>query len=54
MDNQVNYSVSIQFNKFEAIIKPNSKENKIINFNKDNNTYKIRIKAKPERQQSQY
>lgn len=35
-------------NKFKVIVKPNSKENKIIEFNKDSNTYKIQIKAKPE------
>ena len=35
-------------NKFKVIVKPNSKENKIIDFNKDSNTYKIQIKAKPE------
>ncbi len=39
--------MSIQFNKFEAIVKPNSKENKIIEFNKENNIYRINIKAKP-------
>ncbi len=34
--------------KFKVIVKPNSKENKIIGFNKDSNTYRIQIKAKPE------
>ncbi|HLC61956.1 MAG TPA: DUF167 domain-containing protein [Candidatus Nanoarchaeia archaeon] len=35
-------------NKFKVIVKPNSKENKIIEFNNESNTYKIQIKAKPE------
>ena len=40
--------MSTQSNKFKVIVKPNSRENKIIEFNKDSNTYKIQIKAKPE------
>ena len=34
--------------KFKVIVKPNSKENKIIEFNKEANAYKIQIRAKPE------
>jgi len=33
---------------FKAIIKPNSKENKIIGYNKNKKDYKISIKAKAE------
>jgi len=40
--------MGIQSNKFKAIIKPNSKENKIIEFNRENNIFRINIKAKPE------
>lgn len=39
---------NMEIKKFKVIVKPNSKENKIIEFNKDSNTYKIQIKAKPE------
>ncbi|MEK6946567.1 MAG: DUF167 domain-containing protein [Nanoarchaeota archaeon] len=39
---------NIKSNKFKVIVKPNSKENRIIEFNKESNTYKIQIKAKPE------
>ena len=40
--------MSIQSNKFKVIVKPNSKENRIIDFNKENNIYRINNKAKPE------
>jgi len=48
MGSQVSRPMSTQSNKFKVIVKPNSRENKIIEFNKDSNTYKIQIKAKPE------
>ena len=40
--------MEIKKSKFRVIVKPNSKESKIIEFNKDSNTYRIQIKAKPE------
>ena len=40
--------MEIKKSKFKVIVKPNSKESKIIEFNKDSNTYRIQIKAKPE------
>ena len=48
IDNQANNFMSIQSNKFKVIVKPNSKENRIIDFNKENNIYRINIKAKAE------
>lgn len=35
-------------NKFKIIVKPNSKETKIEDFDKNSNTYRISVKAKPE------
>jgi uncharacterized protein (TIGR00251 family) len=33
---------------FKIIVKPNSPKNKIIDFDKDKNAYRVEIKAKPE------
>ena len=38
----------IKESKFKAIVKPNSGENKIIEFDKDKNAYIINIKARAE------
>ena len=40
--------MNIQSQKFRIIVKPNSKENKIVGFDKERNAYRISIKAKPE------
>ena len=40
--------MDIQGNKFKIIAKPNSKENKIIGFDKARNAYRIAINAKAE------
>ncbi|MBS3175008.1 DUF167 domain-containing protein [Candidatus Woesearchaeota archaeon] len=33
--------------KFKVIVKTNSTDNKIVNYDKENNIYKINLKAKP-------
>ncbi len=38
----------IQSKKFKIIVKPNSRENKIIGFDNERNAYRIEINAKPE------
>ncbi len=40
--------MEIKESKFKVIAKPNSRENKIIGFDKDKNAYLVQIKAKPE------
>ena len=40
--------MSISERKFKVIVKPNSRENKIIEFDKDKSAYIIKIKARAE------
>ncbi len=38
----------MQEKTFRIIVKPNSPKNKIINFDKEKNTYRVNIKERPE------
>ena len=40
--------MQIKESKFKAIVKPNSGENKVIDFDKDKNAYIIKIKSRAE------